>query len=555
MWKRKKNTWAFTSVERNQMNFENAKDLLWEHLKADSSVVLVTGKWGVGKSFLVRKYLSEIEIPHLRVSAFNTTSSSEFRTKLGISQLLGNRGEQISSILSLASKVISKIPKLKFVADVSGDKISDFAYHTIESKVIWIDDLERCPDNKAINSMLGEVLDLVELKKCKAIICCNTEKSTELWESFEKCCTSHLEFERDLNEIFTIGLGSKEYFEICKPILADLKISNIRILFRLSRILDVVLKPHFARIRAEVQEQIIRTAALACFFKYSGTYKNALKLMREHNETSPTTDNNGDEAFHSELFRLGYRNTDQLDQMIIEYVDKGTIDKFKLRNIAIESDKQAAKSAAKSGYLALKYELENRLDFSKQEIFERIRDFITQHASSFDVYQWNDLLRMIKLINDARIESEFLDHIPVKFFTSFRSMGDLSSSIVSYRFYDEIISRIHFAAPETSEEVMAIMCEKLKNDDMWTSEEVDFIISADAEAFVRHFCGRGKEVGGQVLFKMVKIANSDLGVRELNVAKKVFEISDRLKNEGKGSFSLSLIDLMMERLRHLQTNE
>jgi hypothetical protein len=135
--------------------------------------VMLTGPWGVGKTFLIRRFFEQRGgngPTHLYVSLYGVASADEFKQALFASAypLLGGRGAKVLGSIArsaLAFKGVGTDLKLHKLKSISADK------------VIIVDDLERCA--MPIQQALGLLNSLVEHDGHKLIILGNEEEIPE----------------------------------------------------------------------------------------------------------------------------------------------------------------------------------------------------------------------------------------------------------------------------------------------------------------------------------------------------------------------------------------
>lgn len=137
--------------------------------------VLVTGEWGVGKTYQITKTLNKDEMCY--VSLFGLTTTSEiyasvylkmFPYKAKVKKLAGLFG---NSNLKIESTTLAFGGLLSNIANAILEDKAD------KSKIIVFDDLERC--NIALDDILGSINKYVEHHKCRVIVIAHSESIKE----------------------------------------------------------------------------------------------------------------------------------------------------------------------------------------------------------------------------------------------------------------------------------------------------------------------------------------------------------------------------------------
>ncbi len=142
--------------------------------------VLLSGPWGSGKTFFLKKFLKEHDVQHIYVSLYGVASAAEIEQKIfaQLHPLLASKGMQFAGILARG------LVKGALKIDLSGDgkdegslsfslpdvKLAEFAKDAA-GKVLVFDDLERASMN--LSQVLGFINAFVEHERTKAIIVAN----------------------------------------------------------------------------------------------------------------------------------------------------------------------------------------------------------------------------------------------------------------------------------------------------------------------------------------------------------------------------------------------
>lgn len=251
------------TLDRNKI-----KEILLDKIRNyDSQVIVMKGKWGVGKTYLWDEICSEL---HKRdcnnkyketgyVSLFGKTSLEDINKAALQSFYLSNQTksifDKIKALLFKASDAVSSNAKLTLALLGIDALLSVMNKTNLSEAVICFDDLDRIKDDITLKDFLGYVNQLSEKNKCNVIILVNDdiffsndkkqkinseETRIEQYKLFkEKVIDLELSFEPTPDENFDIAIqllkDNKE--DIDEGILKELKEftnsieeTNIRIL-------------------------------------------------------------------------------------------------------------------------------------------------------------------------------------------------------------------------------------------------------------------------------------------------------------------------------------
>lgn len=186
------------------------------HLEMNNTgALLITGKWGSGKSY----YLKNVALPYLKehtgftpviVSLYGEETRAGVAKKIIYGFLDSKSGVSDFSFHKVAawiSKAAPYIPKIKEYVDLSkilegsGENFLKFLPHN--KILIVLDDLERKSDSLEMADLFGLVNDIVENFGAKVILVANEEKIKKSKLKFkEKTIEKTLEFTPDLSNVF-----------------------------------------------------------------------------------------------------------------------------------------------------------------------------------------------------------------------------------------------------------------------------------------------------------------------------------------------------------------
>lgn len=154
----------------------------YKKLEAPGYAVLVTGDWGVGKTYQVRKYLSEGE--HCYVSLFGLTLTDEVHASVlaetdpGLTKVrkvvsgIGKAAETAGGISALAGNIAPVIINTALRREIKPDKLLVF------------DDLER--SHLKLKNLLGVINTYVEQYEFRAVVIAHDDKLKKKFKNLKE---------------------------------------------------------------------------------------------------------------------------------------------------------------------------------------------------------------------------------------------------------------------------------------------------------------------------------------------------------------------------------
>ena len=216
-------------------------DIVKDYLtKENNNALLITGEWGVGKTYFFNNILNKeiqktstkedenIKYTPIRISLFGVTSINDIEKRiiLEIYPLLKNKVIKIGKgllnvILStpIAKELTQQVPEniIKLANDYNTDIIKSRA----SSLVICFDDLERKSHTFSISSLIGYINNLTENNNLKVIIIGNTDKIKENFDEIkEKLIGREIEYKINIEDVFDTLIqsefqGFRQFIDFC----------------------------------------------------------------------------------------------------------------------------------------------------------------------------------------------------------------------------------------------------------------------------------------------------------------------------------------------------
>ena len=179
--------------------------------KENNNALLITGEWGVGKTYFfdntLSKKIEEISIKEnenikykpIRVSLSGVTSIDDIERRI-VAELYPKLNKGLKWGKGIF-KLLLSVPKIKeYIPEIPN---SDVIGSETDNLVICFDDLERKSHTFSISSLIGYINDFTENNNLKVIIIGNTDKIKENFDEIkEKLIGREIEYKINLEEVF-----------------------------------------------------------------------------------------------------------------------------------------------------------------------------------------------------------------------------------------------------------------------------------------------------------------------------------------------------------------
>lgn len=200
------------------------------HLRMKTTgALLLTGDWGSGKTYHIKKYIFPLiekttDFSPIIVSLYGETDKNNIAQKV-LFAYFDSKGKNVKlgtgTIAKNVKNLFEAIPYIKKFVDVeklilgTGENVFRLIPH--DKLLICFDDIERMSDKINVDDFLGIINDLVENKGCKVLLIANAEVSKIKNEMTfkEKTIEKTIHFIPNISEIFDsiVSEYSDSYFK------------------------------------------------------------------------------------------------------------------------------------------------------------------------------------------------------------------------------------------------------------------------------------------------------------------------------------------------------
>ena len=184
-----------------------------------NNALLITGEWGVGKTFFFDNELSEeikgisikenesVKYKPIRVSLSGVTSIDDIERRI-VAELYPKLNKGLKWGKGIF-KLFLSVPKIKeYIPEIPNSDVID---SETDNLVICFDDLERRSKTFPIDSLIGYINNLTENNNLKTIIIANTNKieDNNFDEIKEKLIGREIEYKINIEEVFDTLIQSE----------------------------------------------------------------------------------------------------------------------------------------------------------------------------------------------------------------------------------------------------------------------------------------------------------------------------------------------------------
>lgn len=258
------------------MNKDELLNVLLNFYKSDENVILIDGKWGSGKTYLINEFIHNFnKLPVYYVSMLGSRNVNDINTNLYIEI------NKHSSINQIVPSSINPL-KIKFNESTSLDFILKRNHDA--NAIIIFDDFERYSSSD-YDSFLSYVSNLV-LFKAKIIVVSNLKElgggEKLIFDEFKEKIFDHI-YKAELFTNNVIDIKLHEFSKFVKSDSLNILKSNIRLVDKLYFLLKSINKDNvFNYLNNEIKSEIIdiSTVFLSIYYNQSKLKYSQEKLMR-----------------------------------------------------------------------------------------------------------------------------------------------------------------------------------------------------------------------------------------------------------------------------------
>ncbi len=535
------------------MTTQLVNDEIQRFLSDDASGVLViSGKWGVGKTFAWNRFLSlakthgKIAFAHYAyVSLFGLGDLDDLRSAIFQNTVKRENIGEIASLETLES-VVDAAPRLWRKAGVLSKLIpgvekysaafEKVGFFWVKKQIICIDDLERKSSSLEMRDVLGLISHLKEQRACKVVLLLNDEKfqeddDAEFRSQLEKVADITLRFEPTPVEAAAIGVDPNlpfaDRFRTDCEALGIVNIRTIKMIERMAKRLFDELKPFDQRIF----EQGLHTLALLIFAKMQpdeapslayikslSSYDTIFQILAEEGQQPPE---------HAEwqalLSSYGFNQVDEFDSVIFRAVCEGHFDPGALTGEAEALQKTLQASDDDKSFQEAWDKYHDSFDDNAEEVTQALAESIQKTPNAISPTNLSGTISVLKDLNWAGDICALIDGYVAARGGEPRGYWDLASATFGGEVRDPDVREAFLAklATFTEGKDPVDLLQELAKGRGWNPEDVTFLAGLTPDNFYDLFKTlRGSDlrraIAGALHFRDVGNVDPDMAALTAN---------------------------------------
>ncbi|MBD2496847.1 P-loop NTPase fold protein [Nostoc sp. FACHB-280] len=509
------------------VNRREAANIIHKFLNnQDYKVLAIKGKWGIGKTHLVRSCLDEHRNNYyLYASVFGISSIEHLKARIVANYQKNIKPKPIKNIsefINRNSGRLEKTPKLDFglsgsLLAMGGDLLLEifFNLNVNENSIICIDDLER-KSQIPLDEILGFVEYLVQELKCKIILIYNDDN---LDKKSKKSLLTYRE--KVIDREFTLAPTVEENLdfifkdhpdkEVIKSVFINTRTNNIRVLRKTRWLIDELsslIKDWQPSLRSQVIRNTIIINLLTIDKEFCKDFSITIDSVVSLTDSSRYKNNDNFEEqiqLIQKLSYLGY-NSLEIDEIIIHSVESSLSHhdeiEFIKRGKILNDREEKNQVIERLHNLGKPYY--NSFGNSEEEIIEEIINFLEENHLCLSISEFEQVEQFASIIelDISKYERDLLEHKlknndphyfnDLNFRAKLRKYPELEA-------YLEEQKHQYLQTLDITTAIKNIISNDSRSISPWEKEHIDFINNCTVEEYTQWL-----EKGDADLYLMVK---------------------------------------------------
>ncbi|MCJ0884309.1 KAP family NTPase [Vibrio sp. CCB-PB317] len=458
------------------MSIVNTRKKIENFLLSDTPEVLVIkGDWGVGKTFTWKKFFQEIKeeknVPlehYSYVSLFGIESLHELKRCIALNkedtkapskktnnEALNFRYYKKKIKNAVKPRIIKMLDSGKDVEIFGvaglGGMVDSILYATLNNTIVCFDDLERHSDSLSLRDILGMASHLKEEGSCKIVILLNEngdkERLSEYFQYYEKVVDCQLSFNPTANECFDLAISKQKKYELIRKCCINLEIKNIRVLKKIERHVQELLKHLSSYDEAIVNEVISSVIAISwCYYCHSSdkhhipSFEFITKKDRVFGLYGGMEDN-GNKQWSQKLNQYGYKYTGELDLLVADCIIQGYVDEKKLKLLCTLKQDEIS-NQSKNRKLEEAWELfHDSFEDNTEAVISSMRQALDELVCDISSSQYGQGVALIRKLGGEQTANQLIAHYIDSHKNEYQRFNLSDDSFNPFGVHDEVFSK------------------------------------------------------------------------------------------------------------------
>ena len=330
----------------------------------EPTILAIKGKWGVGKTFLVRKQLKESSFDYAYVSLFGVESLEDLQEAIMIQLFIKERGS--GSLSNLAKDVKKSLGKYGELANLVAKALT---YQSFDGAILCIDDVERRGDDLSLKNLFGFLQQMKEQSRYRVLLVLNENELAESKEELDRYREKVIDREIELSPtpVEIVEHGGLAENKIARDLLQKLKADNIRAIQKIKNFLER-LAPLLKSYDEEVKRKMTHSAVLLGWFyfvksdtdltlKFIETFdrievfsamweRSASRRFGNEKPEAETEEQKKLRKLTQQLEEYGYSDTGPLEKLLIAALKQGSQNETSFAEVFKKLDSEVRKDKA-----------------------------------------------------------------------------------------------------------------------------------------------------------------------------------------------------------------
>lgn len=454
----------------------------------EKKVLVIKGKWGVGKTFtwnkIVEKYGKDTALSNYSyVSLFGLESLKDLQSNVfyNARSLSQKKSEAVvKTNLKRAGKIAKNIPQ---VSKFSG-AFSAIENSLVNDYLICIDDLERKFSKLPMSMLLGYVSNLAETSQCKIVLIFNDDTleqsdKDDIDKYREKVIDVELEFSPLAESNIDIEFKEHQCRDmICKHFKVE-NLNNIRILKHIKWNLDEIIK-HVNDAEEPVKQDILASSAILTYVHHEPSIKIRANEIQKVFAYSPEKSDE-EKMLQSRISSLGYAYYAEHEAEIINYIENGRMDEVAFKE-SIEWLNERQRTSNISSELTEAWGFyNNNFLATNEEVVEKLKAFLDKHIASISVRELMPILSTLEELEKGFDRKVYIDRFVARKLDSsedsfLRQLKELTENPV-------LLAKIQEKETQLNQHISIYsVFSKIVNQNGWSSDDEEFLASHSVDA-------------------------------------------------------------------------
>lgn len=537
------------------MSLEFVKEQLSDFISSEEpEVMAIQGEWGIGKTYTWNTFLKDNKasilfnrysyvslfginsLDSLKYSIFENTITREY---IGNKPDLETATTNATGIVEMFSRKVAGVLKEVPVVKNFTSTLEIMSFMTVAKMIVVIDDLERRGKNLEVKDVLGLVSLLKEQKDCKVVLLLNNgSNGMEDYSTYkEKVIDREITYNPTPEECASIAYNNDiNLYNLLSKHTISLGIKNIRILKKIERFI-LALMPKINGDAETISNEVAHSLTLYCWSHYAfspdGNVPSLEYISNIKNIYIYDKEEGKEKNWLNTLLKYGYKNTNKLDEVLIDMVKYGYIDtnRFQIQ-VGVRNDEIIRDNKRGSLFEAWQY-FHNSFDDNQIEVVEKLYQAVLDGMKYVTPSDLDSVVGLFRDFDENIKAAELIDNF-IKYANN--ALNEYVQSIYMnvHPVKDaELLLKIkEYSLSRDMEDSIGDVLTKLSGQNGWSDRHEVILDSASEDDYYKLFKDIILDGGDSIIATALKFGNYSNGSDRMNrIGEKAKNALIRIGNE------------------------